>query len=132
MRSSLGSPQSFLEPRAHRRKFQAQSRPSIVGSTWHRSPPSRNGRRASPVDCSVDQAFAIRMRVEQVEDGQFLATSTDLPGLVAHGRTAEEALEIAADVGRRLLGSYREHDDPVPSGMRTLGTVFEVDVVVTS
>ena len=80
----------------------------------------------------MDQAFAIRMRVEQVEDGQFLATSADLPGLVAQGRTAEEALEIAADVGRRLLGSYREHGDPVPSGMRTLGPEFEVDVLVTS
>jgi hypothetical protein len=38
-----------------------------------------------------------------------------------HGRTVEEALEIAADVARRLLDSYREHGDPVPSKLRTLG-----------
>jgi len=78
------------------------------------------------------QKFAIRMHVEQVEDGQYLATSADLPGLVAQGRTVEETLEIAADVARRLLDSYREHGDPVPSGLRTLGSEFELDVPVTS
>jgi antitoxin HicB len=80
----------------------------------------------------MDQRFAIRMRVEPVENGQFLATSADLPGLVAQGRTVEEALEIAADVARRLLDSYHEHGDPVPSKLRTLGLEFEVDVPVTA
>jgi antitoxin HicB len=80
----------------------------------------------------MDQRFAIRMRVEQVESGQFLATSADLPGLVAQGRTVEEALEMAAYVARRLLDSYREHGDPVPSKLRTLGLEFEVDVPVTA
>jgi antitoxin HicB len=76
--------------------------------------------------------FAIRMHVEQVENGQFLATSADLPGLVAQGRTVEEALEIVSDVARRLLDSYREHGDPAPSRLRALGREFEVEVLVTA
>jgi predicted RNase H-like HicB family nuclease len=32
-----------------------------------------------------------------------LATSDDVQGLVAHGRTATEALEIARDVARKLI-----------------------------
>ena len=80
----------------------------------------------------MDQRFAVRMRVEQVENEQFLATSADLPGLVAQGGTVEEALEIAADVARRLLDSYREHGDPVPSKLRALGREFEVEVQVTA
>jgi antitoxin HicB len=80
----------------------------------------------------MTQRYALRMHVEQVENGQYLATSDDLPGLVAQGRTVEEALEIAADVARRLLDSYREHGDPVPATLRTLGPVFEVDVSVTA
>ena len=72
------------------------------------------------------------MRVEQAESGQFLATSADLPGLVAQSRTVEEALEIAADVAWRLLDSYREHGDPDPSKLRTPGLEFEVDVPVTA
>jgi hypothetical protein len=31
----------------------------------------------------MEQRVAIRMHVEQVENGQFLATSPDLPGLLA-------------------------------------------------
>lgn len=69
----------------------------------------------------MDPAFAIGTHVEQVENGQFLATSSDLPGLEAQGRTVEEALEIATDVARRLLDSYRGHGDPVPSNLRALG-----------
>lgn len=80
----------------------------------------------------MDQRVAIRMHVEQVENGQFLATSPDLPGLLAQGRTVEETLEIAADVARRLLDSYREHGDPMPSGLRTLGSEFEVEIPVVS
>jgi len=68
----------------------------------------------------MDPTFAMRMHVEQVENGQFLATSVDLPGLVAQGRTVEEALEIAADVARRLLDSYREHGDPMPNELRVV------------
>ncbi|MFN2426896.1 MAG: aminoglycoside phosphotransferase family protein, partial [Candidatus Binatia bacterium] len=44
----------------------------------------------------------------------------------------EVAPEIAADVARRLLDSCREHGDPVPSELRTLGPKFEVDVPVTA
>ena len=80
----------------------------------------------------MEKRFAIRMHVEQVENGQFLATSADLPGLVAQGRTVEETLDIAADVARRLLDSYREHGDPVPTGLRTLGSEFEVEISVTA
>jgi len=72
------------------------------------------------------------MYVEQGEPGQCLATSADLPVLVAQGCTVEEALEIAAVVARRLLDAYREHGDPVPSGLRTLGSAFEVEVLVAA
>jgi hypothetical protein len=40
---------------------------------------------------------AVRVRIEHLPEGVFLATSNDLPGLVAQGRTVAEALEIARD-----------------------------------
>ena len=43
-------------------------------------------------------------------EGQFLATSDELPGLVAQGRTVAEALEIACDVARKLIEARRERD----------------------
>lgn len=40
-----------------------------------------------------------------IEDGQayFVATSDDLQGLVAEGKTVDEAIEIAEDVAKVLL-----------------------------
>ena len=39
-----------------------------------------------------------RLHIEKLPEGVYLATSEDIPGLVAQGRTVTEALEIARDV----------------------------------
>ena len=43
-----------------------------------------------------------------------MATSPDVPGLVAEGRTLVEVEEIARDVARRIAESCAEHGDPLP------------------
>ena len=48
---------------------------------------------------------------EELPEGLFLATSHELPGLVAQGRTVAEALEIARDVARKLLDAKRDRGD---------------------
>jgi predicted RNase H-like HicB family nuclease len=54
--------------------------------------------------------LAIRVQVEELPEGLFLATSDELPGLVAQGRTVAEALDIARDVARKLIEARRERD----------------------
>lgn len=54
--------------------------------------------------------LAIRIHVERLPEGLFLATSDELPGLLAQGRTVAEALEIARDVARKLIEMQRERD----------------------
>lgn len=54
--------------------------------------------------------LAIGIQVEELPEGMFLATSDELPGLVAQGRTVAETLEIARDVARRLIEARRERD----------------------
>lgn len=61
----------------------------------------------------VDEV-AIRLRVEAVEDGVYVATSPDVPGLVAEGRSVTEAVEIAQGLGRKIVESCIEHGDPLP------------------
>ncbi len=46
--------------------------------------------------------------VKKLPEGVYLATSEDIHGLVAQGRTVTEALEIARDVARRLLEAQAE------------------------
>lgn len=54
---------------------------------------------------------AIQIQVEQLPEGVFLATSEDVPGLLAQGRTIAEALEIARDVATKLIEARRERND---------------------
>jgi len=54
--------------------------------------------------------LAIQVQVEALPEGLFLATSDQLPGLVAQGRTVAEALEIARDVARKLIEARRERE----------------------
>lgn len=60
----------------------------------------------------------LSVHVEALPEGGFLATSEDLPGLVAQGRTVAETMEIAQDVARKLIESYREHGDELPPACR--------------
>jgi len=55
----------------------------------------------------------VQIHVELLPEGVFLATSEQLPGLVAQGRTVAEALEIARDVARRLIEARREREGPL-------------------
>lgn len=45
----------------------------------------------------------IKIHIKKLPEGVYLATSKDIPGLVAQGRTAIETLEIARDVAKKLL-----------------------------
>jgi len=55
--------------------------------------------------------LAISIQIEKLPEGVYLATSNELQGLVAEGRTVGEALEIARDVARKLIESRREHNE---------------------
>jgi len=55
----------------------------------------------------------INIHLEKLPEGVYLATSEDIQGLVAQGRTATEALEIARDVARKLIGAQAERAEEV-------------------
>mgnify|MGYP005838702855 FL=1 len=57
--------------------------------------------------------LAIRIHIEALPEGVYLATSDDLPGLVAQGRTVAETLEIARDVARKIIEARREREGDV-------------------
>ena len=59
----------------------------------------------------------IGLRLEPLPEGGYLATSRDLAGLVAQGRTAAETIEIAQDVARKLVESYLEHGEDLPAAL---------------
>ncbi len=60
----------------------------------------------------------INIKIEPLEEGGYLATSKDLPDLLAQGRTVAETMEIAQDVARKLVESYIEHGDALPEALK--------------
>jgi predicted RNase H-like HicB family nuclease len=72
----------------------------------------------------------VNLHIEKLPEGIYLATSDDVPGLVAQGRTITETLEIARDVAKKLLEAQLERQRPVD--LQTAGDVFDYPLVVGS
>ena len=63
---------------------------------------------------------AIRVHIEPLDEGDFLATSPDVPGVVAEGRSVTEAAELARGLARKIAESCIEHGDPLPRTLAEL------------
>ena len=68
----------------------------------------------------------IKIHLEKLPEGLYLATSDDIQGLVAQGRTITETIEIARDVARKLL---EEQGEPAVK-LETLSDSFEYPLIV--
>jgi predicted RNase H-like HicB family nuclease len=72
----------------------------------------------------------INIHVEKLPEGVYLATSEDVPGLVAQGRTATEALEIARDVARKLMEARADRQSNVK--LAEIGDSFDYPLIVSA
>ena len=54
----------------------------------------------------------ITIYIEKLPEGLYLATSDEVQGLVAQGRTVTETLEIARDVAKKLIEAQTGIDLP--------------------
>ncbi len=59
----------------------------------------------------------IRLTIEPLDGGGYVATSPGVPGLVAEGRTITEAVEIAQELARKIAESCLDHADPLPPAL---------------
>ena len=50
----------------------------------------------------------VKIHIEKLPDGLYLATSDAIQGLIAQGRTIAETLEIAKDVAKKLIEAQSE------------------------
>lgn len=62
----------------------------------------------------MSKTISINLDIEQLPEGCFLATSNDVPGLVAQAKTFEEVVEIAEDLAKKLL-SVQKKNSPIPA-----------------
>lgn len=72
----------------------------------------------------------INIHIEHLPEGMYLATSDDIQGLIAQGRTVTETLEIARDVAKKLLAAQAEREVTVV--LEQAGDSFDYPLVVSS
>jgi predicted RNase H-like HicB family nuclease len=53
----------------------------------------------------------IQLHIEKLPEGVYLATSDEVQGLVAQGRTIQETIEIARDAAKKLIEAQGEAFD---------------------
>ena len=70
----------------------------------------------------------VNIHIEKLPEGVYLATSEDIQGLVAQGRTATEALEIARDVARKLIEAQAES----AGGGSAISNSFDYPLIVNA
>jgi predicted RNase H-like HicB family nuclease len=53
----------------------------------------------------------IKLHIEKLPEGVYLATSDSVQGLIAQGRTIAETIEIARDVAKKLIEAKEPGDE---------------------
>lgn len=71
----------------------------------------------------------INLHIEKLPEGVYLATSDDIQGLVAQGRTVSEAIEIARDVARRLFEAKMKREGGLVS-LPAVSDKFDCTLVI--
>jgi predicted RNase H-like HicB family nuclease len=65
----------------------------------------------------------VKIHVQKLPEGVYLATSEDVQGLIVQGRTVTKTLEIARDVARKLLEAQSpdglEHENLVIANVQS-------------
>lgn len=68
----------------------------------------------------------INLHIEKLPEGGYLATSENVQGLVAQGRTIAETIEIARDAAKKLI----EYQNGQPSELPTFSDSFDYPLVI--
>jgi predicted RNase H-like HicB family nuclease len=71
----------------------------------------------------------IQIHIEKLPDGGYLATSEDVQGLVAQGRTIQETVEIARDVTKKLIEAQ---STTAPVSLPPVREVFDYPLIVAT
>lgn len=72
----------------------------------------------------------IHLHVEPLEEGGFVATSPDVPGLVADGDTFAEMIENVGHVTRLIIETCVARGYPLPPALQKGQPLREMDMII--
>ena len=59
--------------------------------------------RLATSTCYNANVYQITLEIQKLEEGPYLGTSPELPGLIVQGKSPEEVVELAPDIARELI-----------------------------
>jgi predicted RNase H-like HicB family nuclease len=62
----------------------------------------------------------LRIEIDREEDGRFLASVPELPGVISYGDTQESALRKAKAIALQVLADMMESGEELPQPLRVL------------
>ena len=62
----------------------------------------------------------LRVEIDREDDGRFLASIPDLPGVMAYGETGEAAVRKAKSIALQVLADMIESGEEVPEPLKVL------------
>jgi predicted RNase H-like HicB family nuclease len=68
----------------------------------------------------------VNLHIEKLPEGFYLATSDNIQGLVAQGRTIAETIEIAKDIAKKLIEA---HEDQI-TNLKVFSDSFDYPLVI--
>lgn len=71
----------------------------------------------------------INIQIEKLPEGLYLATSEEIQGLVAQGRTITETLEIARDIAKKLVEAQEGKVNFI-SKIKAVNNKFDMPLVI--
>jgi predicted RNase H-like HicB family nuclease len=66
---------------------------------------------------------AFKIEIDREDDGRWIAEVMDLPGVLAYGKTRDEAVQNVEVLALRVLADRVEHGEPIPEVARLFVTV---------
>ena len=72
----------------------------------------------------------IRLEVEPLDEGGYMASCPDVPGLRAYGATIDEATRNIQSVARAWVESCRQHREPIPAALEAVDEHVKVELIV--
>lgn len=76
------------------------------------------------------QTFQITLDIEQLEEGPYLGTSPNLPGLIVQADSPEKVIALAPDIARDLIEVMLETGQPLPDQLKPVTTPRHVSLMV--
>lgn len=68
------------------------------------------------------------LQIQKLPEGVYLATSEDIPGLIAQGRTIAETIEIARDVAKKIIEIQQERQ--IEGQLAEIQDLFEYPLIL--